>query len=217
LSKPPLNFRGIRIRLWHMFTGIVTKTTEIKRHRLTDDGVVVTFQRPPEWSDLEVGESIATNGVCLTIAELREAEYDCLIMPETMFASAFREQEWPKVVNLERSLTAKGRFGGHFVQGHVDGVGIVKVIDEAKGYDLYIDFPPEKRPLLIHKGSVAVNGVSLTVAEVEGHTLRVSLIPHTLEHTTLSELRAGDQVNLEFDMLGKYIANMIQKEPHADL
>jgi len=199
-----------------MFTGIVTKTTKVKNHRVTDDGVLVTFARPKEWKDLELGESVATDGVCLTVAEMRDEEYDCLMMPETLFASAFG-QHLPKEVNLERSLTVKGRFGGHFVQGHVDGIGTVDVIDEAKGYDIYIDFPPESHHLLVHKGSVAINGVSLTVAEVEGHTLRVSIIPHTLEHTTLSRLRAGDKVNLEFDMLGKYVANMMQKEPHAEL
>jgi riboflavin synthase len=198
-----------------MFTGIVTKTTKVKGHQVTDDGVVVTFARPSEWDDLELGESISTNGVCLTVAAIRDAEYDTLMMPETLFASAFGEH-LPKIVNLERSLTVKGRFGGHFVQGHVDGVGTVKVIDEAKGYDLYIDFPPDCRPLLVHKGSVAIDGVSLTVAEIEEHTLRVSLIPHTLEHTTLGKLRAGDKVNLEFDMLGKYILNMMKREPHAE-
>ncbi len=198
-----------------MFTGIVTKTTDVKRHSVTDDGVLVTFGRPPEWKDLELGESIATNGVCLTVADIRKDEYDCLVMPETQFVTAFRE-EFPKSVNLERSLTVKGRFGGHFVQGHVDGVGTVDLIDEAKGYDLYVDFPAGNRHLLIHKGSVTINGVSLTVAEVEEHTLRVSLIPHTLEHTTLSDLRAGDKVNLEFDMLGKYIANMMVLEPNAE-
>src|SRR6266404_3100425 len=157
-----------------MFTGIVTKTSKVKRHRVTDDGVVVTFVRPAEWNDLEVGESVATDGVCLTVSALRDEDYDCLIMPETMFVTTFGEKI-PKLVNLERSLTVKGRFGGHFVQGHVDTVGTVEVIDGAKGYDLYVDFPPESERYLIHKGAVAINGVSLTVAEVEGHTLRVAL------------------------------------------
>lgn len=198
-----------------MFTGIITQTTSIKTFRKTKDGRLVTFYRPADWSDLQAGESVATNGACLTVAALRGREYDCLLTPETMAKTTFGD--WlPQEVNLERSLAAHDRFGGHFVQGHVDGTGKVTAVDQTDGYRLTIRFDAHNRSLVVYKGSIAVDGVSLTIGEVKGNNFQVALVPHTLKNTTLGTLKAGDHVNLEFDVLGKYVANnMKAKKDHA--
>ncbi len=194
-----------------MFTGIITHTTSVKKSAKTKDGLVVSFARPKDWKDLVLGESIATNGVCLTVAKLNSDSYDCLLMPETLNKTSFGH-EVPLSVNLERSMGASDRFGGHFVQGHVDTTGEVTKIDAKDGYRLSVKFPKEFGALVIYKGSIAINGVSLTVADLKDNVLTVALIPHTLKVTTLDQLKTGDKVNLEFDMMAKYAANMLAKK-----
>ncbi len=192
-----------------MFTGIITDVAKITGSRETVDGLKLTFQKPKQWNDLRLGESVNTNGVCLTVAATRKDEYDCLLMPETLSKTSFG-QKLPDTVNLERSLTLKDRFGGHFVQGHVDETGRVAKVEDADGYRLGIDFGSQNQPLVIYKGSITINGVSLTVAAVDDGVLEVALIPHTLQNTTLHGLRQGDLVNLEFDVLGKYVINSMK-------
>jgi riboflavin synthase len=199
-----------------MFTGIITHISRVLEHKSAAEGLTLTFERPAAWTDLALGESIATNGVCLTVSAMREDSYDCFLMPETLAVSAFGK-ELPSRVNLERSLGLNDRFGGHFVQGHVDSVGKVVKIDDAHGYEMSVEFPAGSEDLVIYKGSITINGVSLTVAGVEGKVLRVALIPHTLEQTTLGALRVGDAVNLEFDMLAKHIAKIMEnRQKHAE-
>lgn len=198
-----------------MFTGIITDTTAIKSSKLTDDGLRLTFIRPASWQDMQLGESVATNGVCLTVADLRASDYDCLLVPETLSKTSFGSH-LPARVNLERSLSVKDKFGGHFVQGHVDCTGTVVTIDASNSYQLFVDFPVINRDLVIPKGSITIDGVSLTVASLLDHSLGVALIPHTLATTTLKELRIGDSVNLEFDMIGKYVVNIMEhRQNHA--
>lgn len=191
-----------------MFTGIITHVSAIKGSQKRDGGLTITFEKPNDWDDLVLGESVAADGVCLTVSAIRKGEYDCYLMPETLRKTSFG-QKLPEAVNLERSLSMKDRFGGHFVQGHVDGVGKVVKVDEQDDYRLYIKFPSEAEELVIYKGSISINGVSLTVAEVKDDVLCVALIPHTLEHTTLDALKPGDAVNLEFDMISKYVAKIM--------
>ena len=222
-----------------MFTGIITDVVTVLKSRQDKGGVTLTLKKPTAWKDLDLGESIATNGVCLTVTDIRQKEYDCYIMPETMNVASFGFKI-PKEVNLERSLSAKDRFGGHFVQGHVDGIGEVVSIQPGADYRLSIAFTASDdllealnpgmasaetqktiqknqeqaaQGLVMYKGSITIDGVSLTVADVKDGVLTVALIPHTLEHTTLSSLKPGDKVNLEFDMIGKYIANILEKRP----
>ncbi len=193
-----------------MFTGIITDTTSIVRSKKSKGGLTLTFQRPRGWDDLQLGESVATNGACLTVAALRDSEYDCVLIPETLNRTAFGSS-LPEQVNLERAMGMADRFSGHFVQGHVDGIGTVRAIDtDASGWRLSIAFSPADKPLVIYKGSVTMNGVSLTVAAVEDNVLTVALIPHTLKHTTLESLQVGGAVNLEFDMIGKYVVNSLK-------
>ncbi len=198
-----------------MFTGIISHIAAVLNHTPVADGLEVTFARPAAWKDLELGESIATDGVCLTVSAMRADEYDCFLMGETLSKTIFGGVV-PERVNLERAMKPSDRLGGHIVQGHVDGVGKVVGVDTSAGYGLKVQFERENRGLVMYKGSICINGVSLTVAQVQGNVLSVALIPHTLEHTTLSELKAGDQVNLEFDAVGKYIANIMEaRHDHA--
>lgn len=199
-----------------MFTGIITETAAVRRHEPDGSGATVSFSRPTRFRDLLLGESIATNGACLTVAALRDDEYDCYLLRETLSKTTFGEK-FPERVNLERSLGVGDRFGGHFVSGHVDGVGRVSAIAQKDDVRLSVEFDPNQVGLVMYKGSICINGVSLTVAEIIGSTLTVALIPHTLENTTLGDLRIGDGVNLEFDMIGKYIANVMEtRAQHAE-
>ncbi|HSW37117.1 MAG TPA: riboflavin synthase [Candidatus Saccharimonadales bacterium] len=198
-----------------MFTGIVTHTAKVSASPTKDGSLLLTFGWPKDWPDLQLGESIAMDGVCLTVSDLKKDSFDCFVMPETLSKTTFGGQ-LPKVVNLERSLTMADRFGGHFVQGHIDARGKIGQVDRSQGYEVWVEFPAEFGALVIPKGSIAINGVSLTVAAIEANKLKIALIPHTLEHTTLGSLKSGDNVNLEFDMLGKYIVKAIEeRRPHA--
>jgi riboflavin synthase len=193
-----------------MFTGIITDTTPVLRSSTNDQGLLLTFKKPFNWLDLALGESVATNGVCLTVAAINADEYDCLLVPETLSKTVFGKTEL-KTVNLERSLSMSDRLSGHFVQGHVDGIGkITKVSDDSDGRKFYIDYGESNEKLVVNKGSIAINGVSLTIAELNDQNLVVAIIPHTLEHTTFGSLEAGDLVNLEFDMIGKYILRSLE-------
>jgi len=192
-----------------MFTGIIIDTTSIVRTTKEKGGVSLTFQKPAGWSDLALGESVATNGICLTVSSLHADEYDCFVMPETLNKTAFGAAI-PQKVNLERALGVHDRLSGHFVQGHVDGVGQVSQIETGDDWRIHLTFPKENREYVIYKGSITLNGVSLTVAAVQGNELTVAIIPHTLEHTTLKSLKVGDQVNIEYDMIGKYVVQNLK-------
>lgn len=191
-----------------MFTGIITETTEVLKTTKTLDGIKVTFKKPPRWTDLKQGESVSTDGVCLTVSALRKAEYDCDLMAETLSKTTFG-QTLPKIVNLERPMQMNDRFGGHFVQGHVDEFGKVTKIDKSNGTKVYIKSNPKNKNLVAAKGSIAVNGVSLTVIDAKEDVFSLALIPFTLDHTNLGTLKEGDLVNIEFDMLAKQIVRIL--------
>lgn len=193
-----------------MFTGIVEET-----------GRVVAFSRGEKaWSlhlsarvvtaDVKLGDSIAVNGCCLTVVRFDANNLWFDLLEETVRLTSFSELSAGSAVNLERSMLPHSRLGGHFVSGHVDTLGRVEVF-ERRGADTYLKVraPAGCGRYLIHKGSIAIDGISLTVAEVEGDALAVWLIPHTLEVTNLREKRVGSGVNLEFDLLGKYVEKLI--------
>jgi riboflavin synthase len=191
-----------------MFTGIITQTTDIKHTENIDNSLKVTFSKPQDWNDLELGESVSTSGVCLTVATIRDTEYDCILIPETLSKTVFGKRV-PKVVNLERAMKLNDRLGGHIVQGHVDGIGRVINVAHNKDIEFTIEYDKKFDPLVINKGSITIDGVSLTVAQSDDQSFRVSLIPFTLEHTTLGTLAINDEVNLEFDLLGKYVMKQL--------
>lgn len=156
--------------------------------------------------DLQIGDSVAHDGVCLTVVERDGRDYVCEIMRETLARTTLGEKRVGARVNLERALSASGRLGGHFVQGHVDAVGVLRSIRREADWVVHaITAPPEVLRYVVRKGSIAVDGVSLTVAERLPDGFEVALIPHTLAATTLGERRVGERVNLEADILAKYV------------
>lgn len=186
-----------------MFTGIIEErgiVAEIGPHRL---GVACRTVS----SDAELGSSIAVNGCCLTVVERDTARLAFDLSEETLRRTALGRLAPGDPVNLERPLTLMSRLGGHLVQGHVDGVGVITAFepDEDGGAWMSIEVPPELRRYLAEKGSIAVDGVSLTVAALQEDRFSVALIPHTLAVTTFGEARVGDPVNLEVDVIAKYV------------
>jgi riboflavin synthase len=193
-----------------MFTGIITNVARVIEHTDEAEDLRLRFERPQSWKDLALGESIATNGVCLTVAAMTDTTYDCVLVPETLEKSSFGSYI-PERVNLERSLRLSDRLSGHFVQGHVDTTTKLKEIDQSDGYRLVLELPTGAQHLVVEKGSITLHGVSLTIASLDETSFSVALVPHTLQHTVLGDLKAGDEVNIEFDVLGKYIAKHMEE------
>ena len=195
-----------------MFTGLVQGLGEVHRVDRTADGVRLSV-RSPLAGELSEGDSVAVNGVCLTAVGMCGGElFGADVMQETLRRSSLGEVEAGSRVNLELPLRAADRLGGHVVQGHVDGLGIVREVRE-EGFSrvVTIDAEPALLRYVVEKGSIAVDGVSLTVAEIGDDHFAVSLIPETLERTTLGEAEPGRQVNLEVDVLAKYVEKLVAK------
>jgi riboflavin synthase len=189
-----------------MFTGLIEAIGIVSDVTGSSSGFKVAI-RTPLGADLREGESVAVNGVCLTATTHDDEGWSADIGPETARVTTLGRLVPGQPVNLERSMRADGRFGGHFVQGHVDGMGVVETIgQDGESYWIAVRIPQELEPFLILKGSIAIDGVSLTVARLERGLMHVMIIPFTWAHTALSSLRAGDRVNLECDMVGKYVA-----------
>ncbi len=189
-----------------MFTGIVEEVGRVLER--TDARLWVGAKRVME--DLQEGSSIAIDGVCLTVVERRPLAFAVDLSPATLQRTTLGMRRPGDLVNLERPLATTGRLGGHFVQGHVDGVGrVVSVRRDGESAWMEIAAPPEVARYLVPRGSVAVDGVSLTVADIRGEVFSVCLIPYTLRHTTLGERGPGAPVNLEADILSKYVERLV--------
>lgn len=185
---------------------------EIRYRQHTRGSTTLVIKGSTVLEDLKVGDSIAVNGVCLTATEVTPPFFYADVMPETLRKTNLYQLRPGDKVNLERALTAGGRLGGHIVTGHVDGTGII-LAEKKEGIALIkkISAPPEVGDFLIEKGSVAVDGISLTVVEVTGNAFTVSLVSHTVRNTTLGFKKKGDTVNLEADILGKYIYKLFYR------
>ena len=195
-----------------MFTGIVEEVGEIVDLRHGEDSAVLRVRGPLVTSDAHHGDSISVNGVCLTVTDLASDTYEVDVMAETLARSGLGALSVGSPVNLERAMAATGRLGGHIVQGHVDGTGIVRSRVPGDAWELVeIGLAPELSRYLVEKGSVTVEGVSLTVVEVRPDAFTVSLIPTTLTETTLGGLDLGATVNLEVDVIGKYVATYLER------
>jgi riboflavin synthase len=193
-----------------MFTGLIETVGHVAGLTAVPSGFCARISTTLV-SELSLGESVSVNGVCLTVTAIDGHEMQADIGPETARVTTLGSMRPGQAVNLERSLRAGDRFGGHFVQGHVDGVGSVDAIrPDGDAYWLTISFPPALTPLFIAKGSVAVDGISLTVAALRARQFDVMIIPFTWAHTNLSALKVGDPVNLECDMLGKYVVRVAE-------
>jgi riboflavin synthase len=193
-----------------MFTGLIESVGEVVDAQRTSEALRLSV-RTELASEVAVGDSLAVNGVCLTVTVAERGQVYADIGPETARITTLGNLQRGQPVNLERSMRADARLGGHFVQGHVDGTGTVEEIrTEADARWLTISFPATLAPYLIRKGSIAVDGISLTVAGLGDNYFDVMIIPFTWEHTNLSRLKVGDRVNLECDMIGKYVARSIE-------
>ena len=198
-----------------MFTGIVTALGDVKAVERLDGLTRLSINAPYDAKDVAIGASIAHEGCCLTVVEAApEANglrYVVEVAPESLALTTLGGLETGDRVNLERALRIGDELGGHMVQGHVDGLGdVVSVTKDGEGWRLKIRPPSSINHLIAPKGSIAINGVSLTVNEVDGGGFGVLIIPHTWSVTTLSRLKAGDKVNLEADMMARYAARLIE-------
>jgi riboflavin synthase len=193
-----------------MFTGLIESVGRVEAVKRDATGIRIAIATPLA-SELAPGESVAINGVCLTATHLDGARMHADIGPETARVTTLGTLQSGQPVNLERSMRADSRFGGHFVQGHVDGVGELRSVrEDGDARWLTIRFPAALAPFIVRKGSIAMDGISLTVADLRDAEFDVMIIPFTWEHTNLSSLRAGDRVNLEGDMVGKYVARAVE-------
>jgi riboflavin synthase len=193
-----------------MFTGLVEAVGEVTEVKATTGGSRIRLSTPlaPELAN---GDSLAVNGVCLTVVAAGADGVHMDVSPETARVTTLGAVRRGALVNLERPLRADSRLGGHFVQGHVDGTGTVEELrQDGDSYWLTVVFPPLLAPFIVRKGSIAVNGISLTVAGVDDRRFDVQIIPYTWTHTNLQSTRAGDPVNLECDILGKYVARSVE-------
>lgn len=200
-----------------MFTGIIEEKGKIRRMQPSGDAIVMAIAGKKVLSDIHIGDSIAVNGVCLTVTSYSEDSFSVDLMPETVRQTSLRGLSAGSEVNLERAMAANGRFGGHFVSGHVDGLGTIRAKRpeyNAVYYDIEID--PHLRKYMMMKGSVAVDGTSLTIFGVTDHSFTISIIPHTLEETVIGSKGAGDVVNIECDMLAKYMEELLVKRFETD-
>ena len=202
-----------------MFTGIVEEVGRVRFLRGGSKDGVLRIAAKRVLGDVRLGDSIAVNGVCLTVTDFDGGSFTADVMPETLRRSNLGMLRAGSPVNLERALVADGRFGGHIVSGHIDGMGtIASVRQEANAVWYEIEAAPSLLRLVVEKGSVALDGISLTVAAVDGEGFSVSTIPHTVAQTNLNQRRRGDPVNLETDVVGKYIEKLLRPEetkPHT--
>jgi riboflavin synthase len=194
-----------------MFTGIIESMGELKTLRPEGTNLHLTFSS--SFSDeLKVDQSLAHNGVCLTVVAIDGDNYTVTAIEETLNRSSLGQLKIGDLVNLERCMSASGRFDGHIVQGHVDTMGSCKSVLEKDGsWEFQIQYPKNPNHITVEKGSITINGVSLTVVDSEEDWFSVAIIPYTYEHTSFRSLKPGDPINLEFDVVGKYVARILGK------
>lgn len=196
-----------------MFTGIIEETGRIKNIKKGAASAVLEIQASKVLEDVGLGDSIAVNGVCLTVTGFSSSEFSADVMHETLNRSSLGTLKTGSAVNLERAMKADGRFGGHIVSGHIDGTGVIDDIrrdDNAVWYT--IKAQESIMRYVVEKGSVALDGISLTVAEAGNGYFKVSVIPHTAENTTLSMRRKGERINIENDIIGKYVEKLMSPD-----
>jgi riboflavin synthase alpha subunit len=196
-----------------MFTGIVRELGRVVRADGGPDGLTLELEAPETAALSAIGDSVSIDGACLTVTSVTDGRLTFHAVPETLVRSSLSQLEPGAAVNLEPALRAGEPLGGHYVQGHVDGVGRVRSLDSEGGsVRLRVDVPAELLRYCVDKGSIAVEGVSLTIAGVSDAGFAVAVVPHTLEVTTLGALQPGDPVNLEVDVLAKYVEKLVQAD-----
>jgi riboflavin synthase len=195
-----------------MFTGLIEEIGSVLWIRATERGTQLQVAAPRISDDMRRGDSVSVNGCCLTVKARRDDQLTFDLLDETLDRTNLRTLRRDTPVNLERALAATGRLGGHFVQGHIDcAVRVLSFEESGADYRLEIELPIEFAHYIAYKGSVAVNGISLTVAEVLPGSFAVWVIPHTKRNTNLDKIAPGDQLNVEFDLLAKYVERMMTR------
>lgn len=193
-----------------MFTGIIEETGSIKKISKKVANILLEVKAKKALKDIKIGQSISINGVCLTVIDFSKESFTVEATEETQEKSNIRDLKENDKVNLERTLPVTGRFDGHFVAGHIDGTGkLVKVSKNKDSVLLTIEINETLGKYVVNKGSIAVDGISLTVVKLENNVFTVNIIPHTFENTNLKYRKAGDKLNIEFDIIGKYIEKML--------
>ena len=198
-----------------MFTGIVEEVgcvTKIEQ-RGENRRITITGEKTPK--ELGTGDSVAVSGVCLTALDIKPGSFSAELAPETWVRTSFSRIHEGALVNLELPMPADGRFGGHIVQGHVDGVGKLISLDriaDSENWWLHIEIPEEVEKYTVYKGSISIEGISLTVAKLEKNRCTIAIIPHTVERTNLHSLKSGDALNLEADLIAKYVEKMMKSD-----
>lgn len=196
-----------------MFTGIIEEIGIIQSIKKNNKSSVLSIQGKKIFADIHIGDSIAVNGVCLTVTTFNNKTFTADVMNETLSRSSLGSLKNGSYVNLERAMSASGRFGGHIVSGHIDGTGKIMKIkrdDNAIWYTVTVEDSLIR--YIVEKGSIAIDGISLTIAKVNENSFSVSIIPHTSQETTLSHRLVGDIVNIENDVIGKYVEKLITFE-----
>lgn len=199
-----------------MFTGIIEETGRVKKVLPGNLSGQMEISASKVLEDIKIGDSICVNGVCLTAVEIGSSSFAADVMPETLRRSNLGHLKTGDRVNLERAMPADGRFGGHIVSGHIDGTGTITALkEEGNAVWVTVSAPKAILDLIVEKGSIAIDGISLTVAGVTERDFEVSIIPHTGEETTLLSRKTGDMVNLENDIIGKYVKKLmtVKDEP----
>ena len=203
-----------------MFTGIVEEVGKVVKIEQRGLNRRITVDATGATKELKTGDSIAVSGVCLTALEIEPGSFSADLAPETWERTSFPRIRSGALVNLELPMKAGGRFGGHIVQGHVDGVGkliALERIADSENWWLQIEIPSEIEKYTVFKGSITIEGISLTVAKLEDRRCTVAIIPHTVEMTNLGSLHPGDPVNLEADLIAKYVEKMMKREPQSSI
>jgi riboflavin synthase len=197
-----------------MFTGLIEEVGTIQEIRPAGNAIHLKIRAKTILEDVALGDSIAVNGICLTVTHFDKSSFTVDVVPETMRRTSLHELSIGSPVNLERAMAMGKRFGGHIVSGHVDGVGrIAEIIDEDIAKVVRVTAPPEVLRYMVEKGSITIDGISLTVMDVGADSFRVSIIPHTWQVTVLRHRRVGSLVNLEVDIIGKYVERLLM--PYA--
>lgn len=200
-----------------MFTGLVEEKGKLLDKIVTGEGFQFVIEADKIMQDLRVGSSIAVNGCCLTVVKISGKTFSVDTIEETLNKTNLGVLKQGSNVNLERPLSAEARLGGHFVLGHIDTTGKIEFIKElSNSHWMTISFPEKFKQYLIYVGSVAIDGVSMTVAELKGNTFSVGIIPHTWKETVFADKKIGDTVNLEFDVLGKYVERIMESKSNDD-
>ena len=189
-----------------MFTGIIEELGKV----ISIESNQIAVQAQYVLNDTKLGDSISVNGVCLTVTKIAKDYFNADISPETMNITALNNLKTGSVVNLERAMSANGRFGGHIVTGHIDGKGkLINMKKNGNFFILEVEIPDELKKYVVKKGSVTVNGISLTVADINSNIIKIAVIPHTYMNTNLKTLQNGEYINIETDILAKYVEKFL--------